>query len=305
MKRNMKSKKKAGARLSVYKEIVVITLSVLICIGFLLYFKIIQQILPSPSKIIFDEYYDETAFVRPADLSFPAISSLSTPIRLPVIMYHYVEKVKDKNDTTRIKLDTSPEVFEGHLMALRNAGYETYFVKDIPDILRGNKEISTRSAILTFDDGYDDFYTVAFPLLKKYKIRSTVYVIYDFIGRPGFLNKKQITNLIDSGSVEIGSHTLDHINLKTAKPEIARKQIGESKRLLEQDFHVEVKSFAYPIGALNPQVVEMVKEASYSGAVSVISGVMQSDENLFYLSRMRPGLFTPETMIDYLEKVRK
>lgn len=305
MKRNMKSKKKADAWLNIKKIMVIIPLSAVLCIGLLIYFKIGQQILPSPSKIIIDRYYDETAFIRPADLSFPAILSLSTPIRLPIIMYHYVEKVTDKNDTTRIKLDTSPEVFEGHLMTLRNAGYETYFVKDIPDILVGKKEVSTHSVILTFDDGYEDFYTVAFPLLKKYKIRSTVYVIYDFIGRPGFLNKKQIAELIDSGYVEIGSHTLDHINLKTAKPEIARKQIGESKRLLEQDFHFEVKSFAYPLGALNPQVVEMVKEASYSGAVSVISGVMQSDENLYYLSRIRPGLFMPDTMIEYLEKVQK
>ena len=287
------------------KYVMVIGMSAMLCVGLLIYFKIRGQTPLTPSHKLYSGYEDERIFMRPDDLSFPATSSIATPIRLPVIMDHYVEHVKDRGDTTRIKLDTSPEVFEGHLKALRLANYETYFVKDIPEILSGKKEASTRSAILTFDDGYEDFYTVAFPLIKKYHVRATVYVIYDFIGRHGFLNKKQIAELIDSGYIEIGSHTLDHINLKTAKPEIARKQIRESKRLLEQDFHFEVKSFAYPLGALNPPIVEMVKEASYSAAVSVISGVMQSDENLYYLSRIRPGLFMPGTMIEYLENVQK
>lgn len=304
MKKNRKSKKNAGRRLNIYKQIAVIALSAILFIGLLIYVKIKQQTIPLPVKIKIDTHYDEAAFVRPEDLSFPVTSSISTPIRLPIIMYHYVEHVKDKGDTTRIKLDTSPEVFEGHLKALRLANYETYFVKDIPDILSGKKEVATRSAILTFDDGYEDFYTIAFPLIKKYNVRATVYIIYNFIGRRGFLNKNQIAELIDSGYVEIGSHTLDHINLKTAKQEIARKQIIESKKLLEKDFNYQVKSFAYPIGALGPQVVEMVKEASYSAAVSVISGVMQSDENLLYLSRIRPGLFTPQTITSYLQNLK-
>ena len=227
------------------------------------------------------------------------------PIKIPIIMYHYVEYVKDDGDLIRKKLDIVPALFEGHLKALRAANYETYFVKDIPDILNGSVHYSTQSAILSFDDGYEDFYTDVFPLLKKYHMRATLYVIYDYMGRKGFLNEQQIRELIESDLVEIGSHTLDHIYLKQAPKEYADKQIIESKKKFENTFGIKISTFAYPYGAFNTDNVETVKNAGYTAAVSVIYGEMQSEDNLFYLSRIRPGLFTPSTMIQTIEGINK
>ena len=248
-------------------------------------------------------YYDKSVLQLPDNLKGKDIGQ--SKIKIPILMYHYVEYVKDDGDLIRKRLDIVPALFEGHLQALKKANYETYFVKDIPEILDGTIHYSTQSAILTFDDGYEDFYLSAFPLLKKYHMRATIYVIYDYIGRSGFLNEKEIKELIDSGLVELGSHTLDHIYLKQAPDQYAERQIVESKKKFEERFGIQIRTFAYPYGAFNNNNIEAVKKAGYTAAVSVISGVMQDEGNIFYLSRIRPGLFTPQTMIRVIESLNK
>jgi peptidoglycan/xylan/chitin deacetylase (PgdA/CDA1 family) len=220
-------------------------------------------------------------------------------------MYHYVEYVKDQNDINRKKLSVSPVLFESHLKQLRQARYDTYFVRDIPDILNGTIDYSTQSAVLTFDDGYDDFYTNVFPLLKKYHVRATVYVITNFVGRKGFLTEKQIRELIDSGIVEVGSHTLDHLYLKKTSLVVAKRQIEESKKYFLQTYGLSVRTFAYPYGAFNEDTIQQVKDAGYTAAVSVISSEQQSTDTLFILGRVRPELFPGNNIISFVEKYNK
>ncbi|MCL4374292.1 polysaccharide deacetylase family protein [Patescibacteria group bacterium] len=245
-------------------------------------------------------------YYQPADLYKQVKSaSVSAKMRIPVIMYHYVEYVKDRNDLIRKNLDVTPDRFEKELNALKAARFQTYFVKDIPDILNGSIQYeASRSAVLTFDDGYDDFYTVVFPLLKKYQVKATVYLIADFIGRPGFMNASQISQLVDSDLVEVGSHTLNHLYLKAVPPPIAEKEIVQSKKTLEQRFHITVKTFAYPYGAFNDAVEAMVKDASYSAAVSVMPGVLQAQSDRFHLYRIRPGRFSDKTIVSALEGMK-
>lgn len=285
-----------------------VVMSIFLALAFFAYYseklKTIELIkIIAKQDSIVAPYYKKSALEFPIKLTEKG--SENNKIKIPIVMYHYVEYVKDDGDLIRKRLDIAPSQFEGHLRSLRNANYETYFVKDVPEILNGSIHYSTQSAILTFDDGYEDFYTDVFPLLKKYHMRATLYIIYDFIGRKGFLNEKQIRELIESDLVEIGSHTLDHIYLKQAPKKFADKQIIHSKYNFETQFGIKIYSFAYPYGVFNSDNIESVKKAGYTAAVSVISGVMQSKDNLFFLSRIRPELFTPQTMIQTIEKMNK
>lgn len=248
-------------------------------------------------------YYDKDVFNPPSFIKYR--STDFKPIKIPIIMYHYVEYVKDAKDIVRKKLSISPPLFEQHLRILKDTHYETYFVKDVPQILDGTINYSTRSAILSFDDGYEDFYTDVFPLLKKYNMRATLYIITNYIGKKGFLNAAQIRELIDSDLVEIGSHTKDHVYLKVSPKDYADEQIRESKKMLEDAFGIKVKTFAYPYGAFNEHAVGAVEQMGYTAAVSVIPGLIQSKNNLFFLSRIRPELFTPQSMIRVMEEMNK
>ncbi len=258
-------------------------------------------------KELISQYYEKAVFEKPKNLQtlnrmYSTVEKKS--YRIPIVMYHYVEYVKDQGDTIRKSLDIIPSVFEKELKMLNDNQYKTIFVKEVPKILSGDTPYSSRSAVLTFDDGYEDFYTDVFPLLKKYKVKATVYIVDDFIGRKGFLNEKEIKEIIDSNLVEIGSHTLDHFYLKKSPKSIATKQIIDSKKILENKFNIKIETFAYPFGAFDQYSLDTVRSAGYTAAVSVIPGIWQSGNNLFYLSRFRAGSFSYDNIIKFFENYK-
>ena len=133
--------------------------------------------------------------------------------KIPILVYHYVEYVKDTKDTIRQSLNISPLIFEDQIKTLINNGYEIILVKDAADILDGKKEFREKMVAITFDDGYKDFYTDVFPILKKYHVKATVYIISGFIGLPNFMDEGQLREISQSTLVELGSHTVNHVNL--------------------------------------------------------------------------------------------
>lgn len=225
---------------------------------------------------------------------------------LPIVMYHYVEEVKDKNDKGRINLSVHPKTFEGELKSLQAAGYTSYFVRDIPELFAGTMKLEKKSISLTFDDGYEDFYTDVYPLLKKYHMRGTLYVINDRVNTPDYVTLDQLKEMMQSGLVEIGGHTLDHKNLQYASQKVATEQIVESKKRLEKDLGITLESFAYPYGGFQPKVTEkIVKDAGYKVAVSVDKGTFHTSEKLFTLYRLRAGMFTPENIVGSLQMLER
>jgi len=258
----------------------------------------------SPKETDLIAPYHEQKIFKPKSLQTPNKTSsivVNKDYRIPIVTFHYVEYVKDPKDTIRKSLDIIPFVFDKELQAINNGHYKTIFVKDIPKIISGEIPYSSKSAALTFDDGYEDFYTDVFPLLKKYNVKATIFIVYDFIGRKGFMSEKQIKEIINSQLVELGAHTLDHLYLKLLPENIVIKQMSESKKILEETFKVKIESFAYPYGAFSQDTINLVRSAGYTNAVSEIPGIIQSNDNLFYLSRIRAGSFSYENIIRFFE----
>lgn len=226
-----------------------------------------------------------------------------TNIKLPIVMFHYVEYVQNPNDTLRMKMASSPLILDFQMKALKDNKYQTYFVKDIPEILVRGQPLNDKSIILTFDDGYADFYQNVFPLLKKYQLKATIFIIVNYIGRSGFMTQSQIQELVDSGLVELGAHTMNHPSLSRITPEKARTEIFDSKKRLEELFHVPVKTFAYPGGAYNNTVLDLVKETSYEAAVTTNPGTTLQYDHLYELPRIRPGFLTIPLIKNYFENL--
>ena len=142
---------------------------------------------------------------------------------------------------------------------------------------------------LTFDDGYQDFYTNAFPLLKKYKMKATLYIIINKLDKPGYLTKAELKELAESGLVEIGSHTFNHPDLRALKAKNAKFEIASSKIELEKRLGQLIPTFAYPFGYYAGEQLAIVKAIGYEAAVSVNPGSRHSTQDLFALKRIRPG----------------
>jgi len=208
-------------------------------------------------------------------------------IKLPILLYHYLEPDNTK-DALRAGMTVTPEQFDKQLKFINDSGYKTITMSETAAKLNGFSSKEKYMA-LTFDDGYRDFYDYAFPILKKYQMKATVYVIYDAINAPDYLSEDMIKEMTSSGLIEIGSHALDHKKLTSLNIIEAKRQIFLSKELFAKRFKIPVTTFAYPYGSFNKTIADFVKKAGYTAAISIIPGEIQSEANLFYLSRMRPN----------------
>lgn len=229
-------------------------------------------------------------------------SSPSATFRVPILLYHYVEYVKDPKDTIRQSLNINPDIFEEEVKTLLGAGYSFITMKDLADILDGTKLLPTKPVVLTFDDGYRDFYIDVLPILKKYQIHATAYLVSGFIGGSNSMLASQVVEATQSGLVEVGAHTVHHTYLKGRPLESAKFEINQSKKDLEKEFNIHIVSFAYPYGAFDKQAVDLVKEAGFKTATSTVPGIMADQSNRFFLYRLRPGRRIGKALVDYLEK---
>ena len=211
------------------------------------------------------------------DNSYPKISNFEVPI----LMYHYIRDASGEDELGR-NLSVDPKTFDAQMAWLKENDFESVKLSDLADMER--TELSKvngeggKPVVITFDDGYLDAYTEAFPVLKKYGFTGTFFIITNFIGKDNYMNSDQIAALRKAG-MEIGSHTLTHPNLTDLESADVRRQLTESK----DDTNV----FCYPAGRYNDRVKDLVKEAGYVAAVTTKSGVATEDTKLFDLPRLR------------------
>lgn len=209
--------------------------------------------------------------------------------KVPILLYHYVEYVKDEGDTIRKSLNIIPFIFEQQVKTLRDAGYSFITASDLAGALDDKNSLNPKSVILTFDDGYRDFYTDVLPILKRYQVKAVVYVVPNFFDKPNNLTTWQLKEIIQSGLVEIGAHTMDHSYLTGLDFKKAEYEIVESKKYLEKNFNIPVNTFAYPYGAFDNTTIDIVKKAGFKSAVTIIPGLFTMDVNRFFLYRIKPG----------------
>jgi peptidoglycan/xylan/chitin deacetylase (PgdA/CDA1 family) len=228
----------------------------------------------------------------------------SATFRVPILMYHYVEYVQDKKDTTRQSLNINPYVFEQQIKTLQNAGFTFMTAKELGDYIDGKRQLPKNPIILTFDDGHWDLDTVVLPILKKYNVKATAYIISEFIGKSDFMTQLQMQDVVKSGLVDIGAHTVHHLSLKGRLSSVVKYEIEQSKAMLESTYHISVDSFAYPGGAFDQQAINLAKDARFTTAVSTIPGIGQSQQNKFFLYRIRPGYRTGQALLSYLQQNR-
>lgn len=226
-------------------------------------------------------------------------------LHVPILMYHYVEYITDENDTIRRSLNINPDIFENQVKTLKDAGYTFLTVSELSEILNRQQPVPEKPVVLTFDDGHWDFRTVVMPILEKHGAKGTVFVITGRIGGSDFLSRKQLIEATKSAFVEVGSHSVNHNPINGVQYAYAEKEVIESKKYLEREFNYTVSSFAYPNGTYDTQAADIVRKAGYVAAVSTKQGAMQSAENIYHLSRVRPGKRTGCTLLEYLRREKQ
>lgn len=212
---------------------------------------------------------------------------------IPVLMYHQFRLKKDKN--TKVKTFVTKKQFELHLLILKFLGYETITFRDLEKIKLENR-FKKKYIILTVDDGYQNNYEIMFPLLKKYNMKAVIYLVSDEkynkwdVEKYGdkklyLMKEEEIKEMIQSGLIEFGGHTLSHCDFNIVSDIQAEEEIRENKKKLEKKYGIKLISFAYPYGHLNEKVKEIVKNSGYKFAVSTDTGTGYISDDKFEIRR--------------------
>lgn len=180
---------------------------------------------------------------------------------VPILMYHHVDDNWQKS-----KLSVSPQSFKKQMEFLKKKNYNVMLLSALIDAVKQGEELAPKTVAITFDDGYEDNYLNAFPVLDELQIPATMFIALNSLGTEGFMSWEQIKDLSDSKVIDIGSHTLNHAWLRSQDDALLTKEIFESKEILEQKTGREIKVFSYPLGAFDEKVQKMVKLAGYTGA---------------------------------------
>ena len=207
---------------------------------------------------------------------------LPEPEGFPILEYHTITKTPTLDSEV---YNVPPDEFAAQLDYLQENGYTTITLQDFMRTKHGKGTLPDKPIILTFDDGYEDNFTEMLPILEAHNMTAVVYVVSNFIGKPGYLNLEQLKDMQRRG-IEIGSHTADHIPLNWESDEMKLYQIHDSKQFLEWSGLETIYTFSYPNGAYTDDLVEILKQENYLNAVTGDAGLNNLETNPYLLKRV-------------------
>ncbi|MBP7216043.1 MAG: polysaccharide deacetylase family protein [Candidatus Omnitrophica bacterium] len=217
----------------------------------------------------------------------------------PIAMYHSINPVQNPH----IKgLIVHPRSFERQMKFLKQHKYNVIALEELVRLIKEKRSIPARTLVLTFDDGYKDNYTYAFPILKKYGLPATIFVIINEIGRADRLSWEEIKQMQASGLITIGSHSLGPDPLIKVTPfEKLKSEIVDSKKILEERLGKSVTLFSYPEGMFTPEIRQIVQDAGYFAAVATSPGRKFPNDDIFALKRLRIAYTSDNLFVFWFE----
>ncbi|GHO92153.1 hypothetical protein KSF_022010 [Reticulibacter mediterranei] len=213
---------------------------------------------------------------------------------VPILMYHSISQFAAAKFRP---FAVSPTAFAEQMSYLHEQGYTpvtaTHYIEARTV---GGTKLPERPVVITFDDGFADFYTDALPVLQQYGFTATLYVTTAFVGetsrwlrkegeatRP-MLTWQQLAEVVQAG-IECGGHTHTHPQLDTLSKAAAQHEITHCKKVLEQHLGHEINSFAYPFGYYTALVRQLVAKAGYSSACAVKHAMSSDTTDALTLTR--------------------
>lgn len=202
-----------------------------------------------------------------------------------ILMYHMIRNAIPGKKFNSLRV--SPKNFERQIRYLYENGWHSYMMSEL---VAQKDHLPKKSVVITFDDGYQDNLLNALPILKKYGFKATIYLVNDRHDRDwsGYrkaknegaglkdepkLSDDEVRELLDSGLIEIGAHTLTHANLKNLDKTGSHREICSSKEQIEEKFQTSCRSFAYPFGLYEAKDEKIVAACGYSNAVTTEVGI--------------------------------
>ncbi|MBO0686828.1 MAG: polysaccharide deacetylase family protein [Candidatus Dormibacteraeota bacterium] len=207
-------------------------------------------------------------------------------VHVPILEYHYVRVNPNPRDQLGFNLSVTPENFAAQMDWLGIHGYHPIDLRDLRAYLAGQEDLPPQPVVLTFDDGYRDFFTTAWPLLREHDFKAVSYVVPGFLGGRNYMTPEEVKEL-DLAGIEIASHTVHHFDLTKLDPGTLNLELQASRGYLEQLLGHPVLDFCYPSGKYNADVEAAVAAAGYQSATGEVDGTLHSLADRLAWTRVR------------------
>lgn len=220
----------------------------------------------------------------------------------PILMYH---SISDAEECVHpyYRINTSPKVFADHMRSLATQGYRTISLEELTE-----KESESKRVVLTFDDGFSDFYFEAFPILREHGFRATVFLATAYVGGEPFkgrpcLNWEQIRELHTAGIV-FGSHTHTHPQLMDLPRSAVVQELRRSKRIIEDRLGSIVTDYSYPYrfpeenSEFKAFLHDELRNAGYARGVTTIIGRYHPGDSEMFMKRLPANSEDDEALLD-------
>lgn len=217
---------------------------------------------------------------------------------IPILMYHSISNENDSATHPYYLTNTFPEVFAEQMSYLYKHNYSTVSVSEVPEILAGGGNIKRKYVAITFDDGFRDFYTNAFPILQEYGFTATVFLPTGFISNDHStfkerecLNWAEVKEL-HGKRIIFGSHTVNHLQLHNLNVIEILNEINESKQAIEAKIGRCVETFSYPYAFPDADdkfklfLISALEKTNYKFGVTTRIGTSSKGDNKFLLKRI-------------------
>lgn len=216
-------------------------------------------------------------------------------IQIPILFYH---KINYPPREAKIKgLYVTPFSFHWQMKYLKWRGYNSVNLDELYEGLHGQRKLPKKPIVITFDDGYKDNYCYAFPILKRFGFRATIFVITrDIGGTSGWedseetieeplLSWDEIEEMHSEG-MDIQAHTHTHVDLDKLDDERVEAELKTSKRILEERLGKKINFLCYPNGVFDERIKEITKKCGYLGAITTKRGTVTENSDWFALRRI-------------------
>lgn len=233
-------------------------------------------------------------------LTRPLLASgvISHGQKLPILMYHSISDDPQADVSPYYKTTTSPKAFENQLQLLNAAGYKSVRLDQAARILKAGRALPDRTVVITFDDGFRDFYDLAFPLLKRHGHTATMFLPTAFIGssRRPFKGRECLVwdevRELHAAGIEFGSHTINHPKLYELPWREIEAELAVSKDRIERELDEPVASFSYPFAfpqqdqRFTAKFTGLLETFCYETCATTIIGRARAGDSPFCLKRL-------------------
>lgn len=239
----------------------------------------------------------------PYTASSGALSPTTFDYAVPVLMYHRVADLTPAEARSPLMRDltVSPANFEEQVRTLKESGFTFLLASQVEQAVREHLPLPEKAVAVTLDDGYEDNFSVALPILRKYGVPATVFVVTASVDKPQRLSWGQIL-LMKAKGIGFGSHTVHHYDLTTLPESVLDEELQSSKRLLEFRLQQPVQNLAYPSGRYDERVKGRARAAGYLAAWKKGGGPVRPGDDLLMLPRVRVHGRT--TLADFERKLK-